>query len=110
MQPNEKNTKENICAMWKKIIKTTKHQWKIPVYYVKFKHQLSFRNMNLKLDHNTAGKWFIHNKYNGPVWNAFALLFKNNAYINKLIYLFNYIAVFFTLMRFVLFQIGFSWP
>ena len=31
-----------------------------PLHYIKLAHQLSFRNINLKLDHNTAGKWFIH--------------------------------------------------
>ena len=37
-----------------KTITKTKHR------YVKLTHQLSFRNINLKLDHHTAVKWFIH--------------------------------------------------
>ena len=32
----------------------------IPLHYVKLTHQLSFRNINLKLDNRTRGKWFIH--------------------------------------------------
>ena len=30
------------------------------LHYVKLKHQLSFRNKNLKVDHHTRGKWFIY--------------------------------------------------
>ena len=37
-----------------------KHQSKIPLHYGKLSHQLSFKNINLKLDHHTGGKWFIH--------------------------------------------------
>ena len=36
-----------------------KNQQKQPPY-VKLAHQPSFRNVNLKLDHHTGGKWFIH--------------------------------------------------
>ena len=41
----------------KTIIKT-KRQQKIPPHCVKLTHQLSFRNVNLKSEHPSGGKWF----------------------------------------------------
>ena len=33
---------------------------KIVLHYIKFTHLLSFRNLNLRMEHYTGGPWFIH--------------------------------------------------
>ena len=35
-------------------------QYQIRLHFVKLTQQMSFRNLNLKLDPHTGGKWFIH--------------------------------------------------
>ena len=36
-----------------------KNEEKIPIHYIELTHQLSFTNINLKVDYHTVGKWFI---------------------------------------------------
>ena len=35
---------------------------KVLLHYTRFKQQLSFENINLKVDQHTGDKWFIHTK------------------------------------------------
>ena len=32
----------------------------IPLHHIKLSHQLTSKNLNLKVDHHARGKWFIH--------------------------------------------------
>ena len=40
--------------------KRQQKQKKIPVHYAKRTHKISFRNINLKVDHQTGGKLSFH--------------------------------------------------
>ena len=33
---------------------------KNPLYHIKLSHQVTIKNLNLKVDHHTGDKWFIH--------------------------------------------------
>ena len=51
------------------------HQSKIPLQYVKRTHWVLFRNINLKLNHHTGDKWFMHGpkstrRISCQVWNT----------------------------------------
>ena len=59
VQLYERNNNVYIWAMYKDNYKT-EYQYKIHLHYAKLTHQLSFRKNNLKLDHRTGEKWFIH--------------------------------------------------
>ena len=76
----KENDRQNLGDV--KICNNNKRQSKMLLHYFKLTYQL-YKNINIKMNHHTRGKWFIH----GPQKNQ--LLTLEHSYCLSLIYYVN---------------------
>ena len=58
--------------MYETCTKVTNQQ-KLLLHQINFSHQLAYKNLNLKVDHHTGGKWFIHDPKHPASFLLFAV-------------------------------------